>query len=181
MSLFQSNLRKQIRNLPKILNFVKKIHYYSNLFTSLLNEVKEDEEKVEKAKRKAEKSFEEAMKGDLGSVLKKMGRVSDAENSKQQGMSKDMAKESGLLQDGVARMRQLEMEADESVGRAELMTGGVDRGVYDGVGIGKLWTARRFCKSCKNVADISRKLLIFQTDFLLKMSSLERCKSVQIL
>ena len=37
MSLFQSNLRKQIRNLPKILNFVKKIHYYSELFTSLLN------------------------------------------------------------------------------------------------------------------------------------------------
>ena len=38
MSLFQSNLRKQIRNLPKILNFVKKIHYYSELFTSLLNQ-----------------------------------------------------------------------------------------------------------------------------------------------
>jgi hypothetical protein len=37
VSLFQSNLRKQIRNLPKILNFVKKIHYYSELFTSLLN------------------------------------------------------------------------------------------------------------------------------------------------
>ena len=36
MSLFQSNLRKQIRNLPKILNFVKKIHYYCELFTSLL-------------------------------------------------------------------------------------------------------------------------------------------------
>ena len=36
MPLFQSNLRKQIRNLPKILNFVKKIHYYSELFTSLL-------------------------------------------------------------------------------------------------------------------------------------------------
>ena len=39
MSLFQSNfLRKQIRNLPKILNFVKIIHYYSELFTSLLTE-----------------------------------------------------------------------------------------------------------------------------------------------
>ena len=37
MSLFQSNLRKQIRNLPKILNFVKKNHYYSELFTSLLS------------------------------------------------------------------------------------------------------------------------------------------------
>ena len=36
MSLFQSNSRKQIRNLPKILNFVKKIHYYSKLFTLLL-------------------------------------------------------------------------------------------------------------------------------------------------
>ena len=36
MSLFQSNLRKQIRNLLKILNFVKIIHYYSKLFTSLL-------------------------------------------------------------------------------------------------------------------------------------------------
>ena len=36
MSLFQSNLRKQIRILPKILNFVKKIHYFSELFTSLL-------------------------------------------------------------------------------------------------------------------------------------------------
>ena len=36
MSLFQSNLRKQIKILPKILNFVKKIHYYSKLFTSLL-------------------------------------------------------------------------------------------------------------------------------------------------
>ena len=39
MSLFQSNLRKQIRNLPKILNFVKIIHYFSKLFTSLLNEI----------------------------------------------------------------------------------------------------------------------------------------------
>jgi len=29
-------LRKQIRNLPKILNFVKIIHYFSKLFTSLL-------------------------------------------------------------------------------------------------------------------------------------------------
>ena len=38
MSLFQSNLRKQIRNLPKILNFVKKTHYYSKLFTSLLDQ-----------------------------------------------------------------------------------------------------------------------------------------------
>ena len=37
MSLFQSNLRKQIRNLPKILNFVKNFHYYSKLFTSLLS------------------------------------------------------------------------------------------------------------------------------------------------
>ena len=37
MSLFQSNLRKQIRNLPNILNFVKQIHYYSKLFTSLLS------------------------------------------------------------------------------------------------------------------------------------------------
>ena len=36
VSLFQPNLRKQIRNLPKILTFVKKIHYYSKLFTSLL-------------------------------------------------------------------------------------------------------------------------------------------------
>ena len=39
MSLFQSNLRKQIRNLPKILNFVKIIHYYSKLLTSLLSRV----------------------------------------------------------------------------------------------------------------------------------------------
>ena len=37
MSIFQSNLRKQIRNLPKILNFVKIIHYFSKLFTSLLS------------------------------------------------------------------------------------------------------------------------------------------------
>ena len=37
VSLFQSNLRKQIRNLPKTLNFVKKIQYYSKLFTSLLS------------------------------------------------------------------------------------------------------------------------------------------------
>ena len=39
MSLFQSNLRKQIRTLPKILNFVKIIHYnnnYSKLFTGVL-------------------------------------------------------------------------------------------------------------------------------------------------
>ena len=38
MPLFQSNLRKQIRNLPKILNFVKTIHYFSKLFTSLLRQ-----------------------------------------------------------------------------------------------------------------------------------------------
>ena len=36
MSLFQSNSRKQIRNLPKFLNFVKKIHYLSKLFTGVL-------------------------------------------------------------------------------------------------------------------------------------------------
>ena len=36
MSLFQSNLLKQIRNLPKILNFVKIIHYHSKLFTGVL-------------------------------------------------------------------------------------------------------------------------------------------------
>ena len=36
MSLFQSKLRKQIRNLPKILNFVKIIRYYSKLFTGVL-------------------------------------------------------------------------------------------------------------------------------------------------
>ena len=39
VSLFQPNLRKQIRNLPKILNFVKKIHYYCELFTSLFSHV----------------------------------------------------------------------------------------------------------------------------------------------
>ena len=39
MSLFQSNFRKQIRNLPKILNFVKIIHYNSKLFTGVLNPV----------------------------------------------------------------------------------------------------------------------------------------------
>ena len=31
------NLRKQIRNLPKILNFVKLIHYHSKLFTGVLS------------------------------------------------------------------------------------------------------------------------------------------------
>ena len=36
MPLFQSNLRKQIRKLPKFLQFVKIIHYYSELFISLL-------------------------------------------------------------------------------------------------------------------------------------------------
>ena len=36
MSLFQSNLRKQIRKLPKILKFVRLIHYYSKLFTGVL-------------------------------------------------------------------------------------------------------------------------------------------------
>ncbi len=34
MSLFQSNLRKQIRNLPKILKSVKIIQYYSILFNT---------------------------------------------------------------------------------------------------------------------------------------------------
>ena len=34
--LFQSNLRKQIRKLPKILKFVRIIHYYSKLFTGVL-------------------------------------------------------------------------------------------------------------------------------------------------
>ena len=36
MSLLQSNLRKQIRKLPKILNFVKIIQYYSILFNRVL-------------------------------------------------------------------------------------------------------------------------------------------------
>ena len=39
MPLFQSNLQKQIRNLPKNLNFVKIIHYYSKLFIGVLSEV----------------------------------------------------------------------------------------------------------------------------------------------
>ena len=34
--LFQSNLRKQIRKLPKILKCVRTIHYYSKLFTGVL-------------------------------------------------------------------------------------------------------------------------------------------------
>ena len=34
--LFQSNLRKQIRKLPKFLKFVRIIHYYSTLFTGVL-------------------------------------------------------------------------------------------------------------------------------------------------
>ena len=37
MSLFQSNLRKQIRNLPTILNFVKIIHCFSKVFTGVLS------------------------------------------------------------------------------------------------------------------------------------------------
>ena len=37
VSLFQSNLRKQIRNLPKILKFVRIVHYYSKLFTGVLS------------------------------------------------------------------------------------------------------------------------------------------------
>ena len=41
MSLFQSNLRKQIRKLPKILKFVKIIHYYSKLFTGVLTRLSE--------------------------------------------------------------------------------------------------------------------------------------------
>ena len=59
MSLFQSNLRKQIRNLPKILNFVKIIQYYSKLFTSLLKsqlrrtDAKRKEGKVSAAARAA--------------------------------------------------------------------------------------------------------------------------------
>ena len=42
MPLFQSNLRKQIRQLQKILNFVKIIHYYSKLFTGVLNDRRGD-------------------------------------------------------------------------------------------------------------------------------------------
>ena len=37
MSLSQSNLRKQIRKLPKILKSVKTIHYYSSLFVCVLS------------------------------------------------------------------------------------------------------------------------------------------------
>ena len=36
MSLFQSNLRKRIRKLPKNLKFVKIIHYYLLLFIRVL-------------------------------------------------------------------------------------------------------------------------------------------------
>ena len=35
---FQSNLRKQIRKLPKFLKFVKIIQFYSILFTGVLNQ-----------------------------------------------------------------------------------------------------------------------------------------------
>ena len=38
MSLFQSNLRKQIRKLPKILKSVKIIHHYSLLFIRVLTQ-----------------------------------------------------------------------------------------------------------------------------------------------
>ena len=46
MSLFQSNLRKQIRKLPKILKSVKIIHYYSMLFIRVrgLKAIKSDVE-----------------------------------------------------------------------------------------------------------------------------------------
>ena len=37
MSLFQSDLRRQIRKLRKILKFVKIIHYYSKLFKIIQN------------------------------------------------------------------------------------------------------------------------------------------------
>ena len=37
MSLFQSNLRKQIRNLPKFVKFVKIIQYYLILFIRVLS------------------------------------------------------------------------------------------------------------------------------------------------
>ena len=51
MSLFQSNLRKQIRNLPKILNFVKIIQYYSKLFTGVLTAVADHGRHVVVARR----------------------------------------------------------------------------------------------------------------------------------
>ena len=38
--LFQSNLRKQIRKLPKILKFVRIIQYYSKLFTGVLRRLR---------------------------------------------------------------------------------------------------------------------------------------------
>ena len=38
MSLFESNLRKQIRKLPKFLKSVKTIHYYSLLFIRVLTQ-----------------------------------------------------------------------------------------------------------------------------------------------
>ena len=38
MSLFQSNLRKRIRKLPKILKSVKIIHYFSILFIRVLTQ-----------------------------------------------------------------------------------------------------------------------------------------------
>ena len=41
MSLFRSNLRKQIRKLPKILKSVKIIQYYSILFIRVLNDLVE--------------------------------------------------------------------------------------------------------------------------------------------
>ena len=59
MSLFQSNLRKQITNLPKILKFVKKIHSYSKLFTSLLN---------------PDSTFLPPAAGEIGSALQASGR-----------------------------------------------------------------------------------------------------------
>ena len=40
---FSIKFAKTIRNLPKILNFVKKIHYYSELFTSLLGREPRDD------------------------------------------------------------------------------------------------------------------------------------------
>ena len=64
MSLFQSNLRKQIRNLPKILNFVKKIHYYCELFTSLLRQ------EFTPRSRRAEKLFDRTSRRAAGRLTR---------------------------------------------------------------------------------------------------------------
>ena len=71
------------------------------------------------------------MDGDLAAVLKRLSRASEAENEKFKGMAKAMMGAGAGLQEGLAAMRQAELESDSAVGQESKLVNAEVSGAED--------------------------------------------------